>query len=506
MAETTSTSRGGPAAAVRHFPPRSWVKRSDLAFVPLWASAIALLAASALHTIVFYRLGTQLDEVSGAWAALADDLFRGCFYRPLLGPLGFGGTRAFPLYFTLHALLMRTGLDLIRAGYLLSALSGLLALWGTYLLLRYLYVPRGLALLVSLWILAPLGTCRALASFHPDLLAIGLEVCGLAVSLKSQNRRGIALAGLLFALAFATKMTAISAPVAVSLYWISSHKPKAALRLASVLAILCAVVLTTMQAASNGRAFHLLLASGGTSVQWLLLSAKSFWQVLLYEPVIAAFVIVAGFIAVTRTQETPRLATLWFVCSLAVTVLIYSAPGAATNHLLELHTASMVLAGTALVRHRRGPLPWMLSAIILIAFLLNLRGIRTSPNNLANIHEALQTADSAAGPILAENPLLPIVAGQRPRVLDPFMLNLLARSHPEVRAAFNTELEQRRFAAVILDHDPDSPQARNWYAYTQFGDGFLEELDKDYVRVPSSGTLVVFKPRQSPHRHGEAKN
>ncbi|HLK31872.1 MAG TPA: hypothetical protein VKT29_02210 [Terriglobales bacterium] len=453
-----------------------------------------LLASTILRTILFYRLGTQLDSVSGAWAALADDLCRGTFYRPVLGPLGFGGTRAFPLYFTLHALLIRCGMGLTASGYVLSGLSGLLVVGGTCLLLRRLCVPLGLAVLSSLWILAPQGTSRALASFHPDLLAIGLEVCGIAVCLRSQNLRRIMLAGVLFALAFAAKMTAVSAPAAVFLYWITSHKTKAALQLGSVSGFLGAAVLAAMQLASNGRALHILFASGGTSPRWLLLSAISFWQVLLYEPVVAAFVVLAAFLALKQADGPARFATVWFVCSLAVTILIYAAPGAATNHLLELQVAAMLVMGTALARGDRRRLAWMVSALILLASLLNLQGIRHAPNKLANIRQALQAAGTN-GPILAENPLLPILAGEQPRVLDPFMLNLLAKQHPEIRTAFNAELEQRRFAAVILDHNRDTPETRRWYATSQFGGDFLQELQANYVRVAAPGPFAVFKPR-----------
>src|SRR5579864_8509094 len=106
----------------------------------LRVSGIVLLIATAVHTVVCYRTGAELDSVSGAWAALADDFYRGTFYRPLWGSLGWGGTRAFPLYFSLHALAMRCGMSLINAGYLVSGLSGLLAVFGAYVLLRRLAV------------------------------------------------------------------------------------------------------------------------------------------------------------------------------------------------------------------------------------------------------------------------------------------------------------------------------------------------------------------------------
>ena len=463
--------------------------------IGLWLSSVVLLTGTVVHTVACYRTGGALDTVSGAWAALADDLYRGTFYRPLLGGLGWGGTRSFPLYFGLHALAMRSGMSLIVAGYLLSGISAMLAVLGAYFLLRQLAVARGVALLGAIWVLAPLAAQRALASFHPDLLAAGLAAWGAAVCLGPCQRRNLLGGASLFALAFAAKMTAISAPLAVFVYWMRLKQRRAALQLACLLIILYAAVLAAMQIASHGRALGILFASGGTSLKSLLWSPSSFWQVLLYDPIVAAFLLLAAFAAFFRAASLMRFARILFVCTFAVTIPIYAAPGASTNHLLELNLAAVVLVGVTLAGRHPRVLAMTASAVVVIAAALTLNSVRSLPSRLTYINEALHTAAVGSGPILAEDPLVPILAGQRPRVLDPFMVNLLARKHPEVRAALHAQLEQHRFAAVILDHQPDTPQARNWYASTQFGDDFLEQLQRNYMRVPSSGPLVVFKPR-----------
>ena len=57
-----------------------------------------------------------LTHVEGAWLACAYDFLHGVFYRPLFGPLGYGGTRYFPLYFVLTGWLSKPLGSLETAG------------------------------------------------------------------------------------------------------------------------------------------------------------------------------------------------------------------------------------------------------------------------------------------------------------------------------------------------------------------------------------------------------
>src|ERR1700685_176332 len=67
----------------------------------------ALIAFSAFATTIllvpriFLNFKNQyfLTHVEGVWLACAHDFVHGVFYRPLFGPLGYGGTRYFPLDF-----------------------------------------------------------------------------------------------------------------------------------------------------------------------------------------------------------------------------------------------------------------------------------------------------------------------------------------------------------------------------------------------------------------------
>jgi hypothetical protein len=111
----------------------------------LWTLAIVAVGAAA-RLLVWYFPGRVFDGVtSHIWTALAWDLAHGHFYRPLLGPDGYGGTRYMPLLFGTQALLMRLGLDPIHAGVLLMQGSVLAAVAALYAALRAHQVPRRLA-------------------------------------------------------------------------------------------------------------------------------------------------------------------------------------------------------------------------------------------------------------------------------------------------------------------------------------------------------------------------
>src|ERR1041385_5313521 len=109
-------ARAGSVSSWRSLPRIEGVWRQRLPVICGAAAALALVVVIPQRILQ----GGYLTHVSGAWAALADDVAHGVLYRPLLSSLGYGGTRYFPLYFLLHGLLARAGLPLLAGGHLLS--------------------------------------------------------------------------------------------------------------------------------------------------------------------------------------------------------------------------------------------------------------------------------------------------------------------------------------------------------------------------------------------------
>src|SRR5829696_6198507 len=102
------------------------------------ASGILLLATmlvvgvTVLRVWVVWRHHSHLTFVSGVWISLATDLRDGVFYRALVGPDGYGGTRFFPLHVVLHAALMKLGAAPLSSGYVLSAAAAAALMIGVY--------------------------------------------------------------------------------------------------------------------------------------------------------------------------------------------------------------------------------------------------------------------------------------------------------------------------------------------------------------------------------------
>src|SRR5246127_1171322 len=109
-------------------------------------SGLILLTSITIPAILLVRLVLDfrheyfLTHVEGVWLACAYDFLHGVFYRPLFGPLGYGGTRYFPLYFVLTGWLSKPLGSLETAGIFLSGVCVVLTLVGVFLLLRRMNV------------------------------------------------------------------------------------------------------------------------------------------------------------------------------------------------------------------------------------------------------------------------------------------------------------------------------------------------------------------------------
>jgi hypothetical protein len=72
----------------------------------LRAAAAVLVAALVLLSVAraarSWPREAHLSYAEGIWIGLASDAAHGVFYRPLDGPLGYGGTRYLPLFFVAH--------------------------------------------------------------------------------------------------------------------------------------------------------------------------------------------------------------------------------------------------------------------------------------------------------------------------------------------------------------------------------------------------------------------
>lgn len=99
-------------------------------------------------------------------------------------------------------------------------------------------------------------------------------------------------------------------------------------------------------------------------------------------------------------------------------------------------------------------------------------------------------------PILAEDALIPVAAGQHAYMLDPYMFTLLRRGDPPMSDAFFRDLGSQRFSAVVLDRDPHTDRAHVTYGTTFFVEGFIQRMEQNYVEAGRVKNRVVYKPKQ----------
>lgn len=477
----------------------------------LLLSAVGLLVVlAAVHCVVAWSNYSSLDGTSGVWIALADDFSKGTFYRPIVGELGYGGTRYFPLYFVLHGLLARSGVDLVAGGFALSAASVLLLFAGLYRLLRNNGVDRGRSMTGSLLLLTSTAVLLSLTTIRGDALPLALNVFGLAIlDEREGGTSNVLQSSMLFVLAFACKVTAVSAMVACLAALALNRRFKQVFLLSLFCGAGCLSVLGIMILGSEGRVIDVFrtCSSAGTTLVDLLKSPARFMTILSYMDsgsLISLFLGLFSFLAVMGNEAYRKL-SLFFLFSTAATVVVFSSPGTNFNQFIDMHAAAIALFVVYLTalngRSSRLYAPAVVSLVLLasIGIVTYVRYFDTNRyrQEYAEIRGILANGGGAPR-VLSENPMIPILVGQRPYVLDPFMLRIIRNNHPELRSDLTDRLREREFSHVLLfSADPRTPRGRGRLATDVFGEGFVEGLEEHYRLEREVGKQMIYVPNGS---------
>src|SRR2546426_803975 len=492
----------------------------------VWVACLVPFASS-LALILWYWPGAlPQDNASGVWTALAQDLARGIFYRPTADAFGFGGTRYMPLFFALHAGLIRLSIDPVTAGVALSLASAVLFDVAVLVALRELGVEWRVAIPLSILTHATVAFQLLTLQVKGDFLAAALNMWGICLGLRYARRPTAPLFAacvLAFLGAFLTKFTTVGGAVAVCgwLYW--QRGPRPALALAGTLGGLALGSLTIIQWASDGRALSSFaaVAAGGMGPAYALGAPLWFLRVAAQDPVSLIALAGASVYAVARFREgSPGFAASYFMLAAGLTILIFTSPGTDTNHFLDVLGAAALLFGDQLTRAPRRAwlavgVPAVVAGVTAATWSPGMISVRSAieRDGRAPRHEGADIAarlGPAAHDLLSENPIVPVMLGQRPRVLDPFNLRLLARERPEVAREFRRRMDADSFGAVVLSdytgadplHAPAALQActasdgARCYGDVVFPPGFLPLLERDYVLSFVEPPFVVYTPRR----------
>jgi hypothetical protein len=96
------------------------------------------------------------------------------------------------------------------------------------------------------------------------------------------------------------------------------------------------------------------------------------------------------------------------------------------------------------------------------------------------------------GPLFSENPTLPILAGERPFMLDCFLFSVIDLKHPGVGDKLRDDLAHQRFRAVIvtgeLTHNTMPTPTDPWPQ-------FLILMRTRYELRATEGRNLVYLPR-----------
>ncbi len=490
----------------------------------VWAGSLVTLAG-ALHLVLWYWPGAvPLDVTSGVWMALAKDFSAGILYRPVFGPAGYGGTRYMPLFFVAHGALMRLGIDPVTAGLGLTAASALLLDVALYLTLRELGVRPVLALPLSVLGHATISVQLLTLATKCDLLASALNLGGVALALRyarRPRRATLALSVLALVAAFFTKLTTLSGAIAaIALLRVrSGWRPALAAAIGFV--VLLAVFFAALFAASDGRVWTSMLAvgSGGISLAYAARFPLWFALAVVEDPFYLLIFLTALYYAVRETRRRRfSFALGYFWLTAAATAPVFASPGTDNNHLIDLLGASILVLGHVCEQladsaRLATALPAALAGLTVVSWLPGMVSIgsviagmgRPERRTIAAIIEQAGSADR----VLSEDPLIPVLAGGRPFLSDPFSLHVLATKMPEVRADFARRVAEGDFPTVVLvdwsGSDPAHVMAAlrargdrgvdRFYGEVRFTEDFLDLLDRHYVVSRVEHPFVVFDRR-----------
>ncbi len=453
---------------------------------------------------------------SGVWAGLAVDLADTTFYRPVHSAEGFGGTRYMPLQFIVHAAFLSIMNRPAATAHAAVLLAGAALLSGLYRCLREFNLSTSLAWTCAAIAMAALTIQYALISTRGDLLAAALNVWGLAFCARctaTSSSRHLVFASIVFALAFMTKFTTVFGVVAALLWFGMNGRRTHAAMLGGLTAAFALSMLGIVHITSDGRALDSFLAcaAGGTTLGDIAASPFKFLYAARVDPVFLIFFSCACVVFAKRRRPLSDLPSAWFLFTTLVTVFIMASPGTDLSHLIDLQVASVALTA---VHISQSPMPRMMGRVLPVAGVVGglitvtaslVLEIRAEDSRWRQQDRIMSAVGEGSAPMLADDPWVPILAGEHPFVLDTFAIRTTSEQRPEIAEDLFAKLEEHFFRAVVLfvpKHIRDSENATNgawrgkrWYGELFYPPGFEEHLLNAYEPKAFIGQYVVLLPK-----------
>ena len=406
-----------------------------------------IVVITAVRAGFWWRNDVGISFASGAMLTMAADLRDGIFYRPLLDGGGYGGTRYFPLYFCLHALLLKAGIPVLLSAYLSSAAIFVFLMLGTFRLLRELGVETWLAGCAALMLLA--ASSVQLFARHATGRWIGRcsQCLGIGHDCScSAHAWKAAVDCSLFTLAWSAKLTTVFGLGAAIVWLVATGHKRTAWKLAAATFCGYGIVAAAMILASRGRVIQIFRACASGGMDWRFLGTalgRAKATIVHGDPGLAWFLMLGLLLAIlTRPSKLLRsLPALFFLAAVAVAVIIFGSPGTAQNHLLDVQVAAVILLATWVgtndspIEKQLGVCALALLTLIAAIPLLhhiNSWGRTYHPHRFQQV---IQTIGSSNKPILSENAIIPVSAAPTPLRPGPVDDNAAAEAFSRLRGA-----------------------------------------------------------------------
>jgi hypothetical protein len=475
------------------------------------------LVVAAAHVDDAYGVG----HVTGTWFALARHVNEGVVYPPLFNGTAFGGTRYMPLQFVMHAGLADVTGEYLTSGKLLAYASGIALFALVFLICRRISGSSVLALGLVAALLSTRTAFYGSTTVRGDTLPVALQLGALYAVTRSPapSWRPLALAGLLCALAFFSKSTAIWAAVALAAWLVVKDRRRSAVFAACFVAS-CAALFALFEWVSDGRlwqnvvglatagqpdgpATHVLKEIVRKFVEDGQTSATAVWLLVPF----ALFAVGAGIV---RRRLTVYQISL--IVAVAILLRVLADVGASDNHLIdsEALTAIVTAEAVALSGTRRTVLAWPLAALAILWGTLTSYYLYIRPPTAVAAKTllgrdtrytggpVLKRVISASDRILSEDPYVAVSNGQDPVVLDPFMLVRIARDHPDWQAEFIGQIRRHRFSKIVLYYRLDPRD--EWWKLDSLGAPIATSIARNYRLAQTPADLpdddyYVYVPR-----------
>ena len=451
---------------------------------PWLLAALSTLAAiglaGAARLLSWYWPGRVFAGVtSHTWTALAWDLAHGEFYRPVLGPHGYGGTRYMPILFGAHALLIRAGVDPIHAGVALMQGSVIAAVGALYFALRAHDVPARLAAPLALTVFATVIYQQYCTDLDPDYLAAAFAMSSVLLALRSDRDGGawwLVAAGGMIVLAALTKVTAVAYAAPIT-WWLATRRSRRVpLWFALGTTALFVAAMSAVQIASQGVFLESFRAtvSGGMGPSDIWRATPKFVREVEIDPFVAVPFIIACWSAIASVNRGRFvLADAYLATASVITLVIFASPGTVGNHLVDLHMMALLVIGVALA-HGRVSARTVAAAFTCLAALLAAISIPVPriPSVIATLREKALPSRATVRAVheeflppgtdyLSTDPIIPVLNDERPLVLDAFNLNRFLHEGAPAGRDLEQHLRRHDYQFVILREDPRDLPDRN---------------------------------------------